>query len=646
MKINRWLKKILKFNATLVCLGLILGGTYLAPTVNAKTTYKTLAFDKKLETAQDFEKGEFKNSKIKETAQGIEMESLDGQAGEYITPIIQAPFGATYIGLHWKTESLYDSSVVAYLRTSSDGINFSEWIETTAEADEGRDDMKSDEVFAALIGVEKTSFAQARIEFIPTKGISSKLNNLTFTFINSGEESKQITSELSIAPKSIAGSVSTLKTSPNGQSINVISREDWGADESYRLTRRGAEAWPRSYHGTRKLIVHHTAGASSNGVMDLDTNKATVRAIYYYHAVTQGWGDIGYNALVDAAGNIYEGRYGTHDAVMRTNPSSDQIMVLDVETAQASSYNSGSFGVSAMGDFTNFDIPDAQLAGMENVLAFVADSRGIDALGSSDFRRNDGAWDTDLNNIVGHRDVNATACPGDRFYLLMENIKANVASSMLLTPNLSNFSATVDSAPVSGTSVGLGILNFSWDGFLGATQYQYTLERVFGTAGVASDSEPWQTAWLNPENTNMETTFSMNVQVDAGTLKANSNYVFYVRALDVNGVPISSVSHVNFFKDGLVNPDNEIPVVTITAPANDANISGTVLITASASDNVGVTSMKLYIDGKQTAASSTGSLNYSWNTKRVAIGSHTINVKAYDAVGNMGEATIMVNRVK
>lgn len=644
MKINRWLKKILKFNAVLVCLGLILGGTYLTSTVNAKTNYKTLAFDKKLETVQDFEKGEFKNIKIKETIQGIEMDSLDGQEREYITPIIQAPFGATYIGLHWKQEFSDDASIIAYIRTSADGINFSEWIETTAEADEGRDDMKRDEVFAALVGVEKASFAQAKIEFIPNKGISPKLNNLTFTFINSGEESKQVTSELSLAPKSIAGIIGTPKTSPNGQSINVISREDWGADESYRLTRRGAEAWPRSYHGIRKLIVHHTAGLSSNGVTDIETNKATVRAIYYYHAVTQGWGDIGYNALVDAAGNIYEGRYGTHDTVMRTSPTPDQIMVLDVEAAQASSYNSGSFGVSAMGDFTNFDIPDAQLAGVENVLAYVADSRGIDALGNSDFRRNDGAWHMDLNNIVGHRDVNATLCPGDRFYPLMDNIKASVAN--LMQPSLSNFSATVDSVPISGSSVGLGMLNFSWDGFPNAAQYQYTLERVFGTAGVASDSEPWQTAWLNPENTNIQNTSGTSVQIDAGTLKANSNYVFYVRALDMNGMPISSVSHVNFFKDSSVALDTEKPIVTITAPANGVDVTGIVSIFASASDNVGVTSMKLYIDGKQTATSSTGSLSYSWNTKRVTVGTHTINVKAYDAAGNLGEDMIIVNRVK
>lgn len=643
---KRWLKKLFKFNAVLVILGLIFGMTSFTPTASAKTTYKTLAFDKKLEKAQDFEKGEFKNAKINETADGIELGSSDGE-GEYITPVIQAPFGATDIGLHWKEKDAGKNLIATYIRTSNDGITFGEWIKTSVELDESRDDTKNEEIFAALVGAEKNSFAQAKIEFIPQDGISPKLKNITFTFINSGEESKQVTKELSLAPKSIAAGEGTLKTSPHGQNLNVISREDWGADESYRF-KNGQEDWPRSYHGTRKLVVHHTAVASSNGVTDLETNKAEVRAIYYYHAITQQWGDIGYNALVDASGNVYEGRYGTHDTATRSNPTADQIMTLDVEAGHTSGYNSGSFGVSAMGDFTSFDIPSAQSDGLKNVLAYVADSRGINTQGNTDFRRYDGTWHNGLNNVIAHRDATATACPGDKLYAQMTNIITGVDNLLdSATSNLSGFSATINSNPISGTSIGLGTINFSWSAFSGATQYQYALERVFGTPGVASDSEPWKTAWLNPENTSIKTTSNASIQIDSGTLQTNSNYVFYVRALDVNNLPISTVSHVNFVRNGSVASDTEKPVVTISKPLNGTNVaSGTVSISASATDNVKVTSIKLYIDGKRVATSSSGSLNYSWNTKRVTVGSHTINVKAYDAAKNMGEFTITVNRVK
>ena len=60
-------------------------------------------------------------------------------------------------------------------------------------------------------------------------------------------------------------------------------------------------------HGTRRITMHHTANANSNGTADLEANKAEVRAIHYYHAATKRWGDIGYNALVDAVATEFYG---------------------------------------------------------------------------------------------------------------------------------------------------------------------------------------------------------------------------------------------------------------------------------------------------------------------------------------------------
>lgn len=646
MRIKRILRKLMKANAVLVCVSLIIGLVSFAPTISAQTKYKTLAYDKKLEKRQDFENGKFQNVKLKEENGGIEMSSADEQQGEYITPVIEAPFGATHIGLHWKEKLAGENLITAYVRTSSDGENFGEWEKASVEMDESRDNKKSEEIFATLIGTANAKFAQAKIEFVPENGIAPKLKSLTFTFLNSGEESKQVTKKLSLVPTSTAEGIGTLKTSPGGQSVNVISREDWGANESYRLNTDGSESWPRSYHGTRKIIVHHTAIASSNGETDLEANKATVRSIYYYHAVTQGWGDIGYNALVDAAGNVYEGKYGTHGiSPTRFAPSADQIMTLDVEAAHAASYNSGSFGVSAMGDFTNFEVPTAQLEGLKSVLAYVADSRGINVQGKSDFLRYDGTWHNDLNNVVAHRDVTATACPGDKLYAQMTTIKSTVDNFPGILTNLNGFSATVNTIPISGTSVGLGTINFSWSAFSGAAQYQYALERVYGTTGDASNSEPWETAWLNPESTNMKTTASTSVLVDASTLQLNSQYVFYVRALDANGLPMSNTSHVNFKKDSTFL-DTQAPLAKIIKPLDGANVSGTVAISASATDNVKVVKFELYIDGVKKATATSGSLSYNWNTKKVSIGLHTIMVKAYDAANNIGTVSISVNRVR
>jgi hypothetical protein len=63
-----------------------------------------------------------------------------------------------------------------------------------------------------------------------------------------------------------------------------------------------------------------------------------------------------------------------------------------------------------------------------------------------------------------------------------------------------------------------------------------------------------------------------------------------------------------------------------------------VTVSAKATDNVGVTSVTLYIDNSAVATTNLGSISYKWNIKKVS-GSHTIYAKASDAAGNVGTST-------
>src|SRR5947207_8926346 len=86
-------------------------------------------------------------------------------------------------------------------------------------------------------------------------------------------------------------------------------------------------------------------------------------------------------------------------------------------------------------------------------------------------------------------------------------------------------------------------------------------------------------------------------------------------------------------------PDTTPPTTSITAPANGATISGTVSVTASASDNVGVTKVEFYLDGALKSTSTTSPYSWSWNTTTSTNGSHTLQSKAYDAANNIGAST-------
>ncbi len=85
--------------------------------------------------------------------------------------------------------------------------------------------------------------------------------------------------------------------------------------------------------------------------------------------------------------------------------------------------------------------------------------------------------------------------------------------------------------------------------------------------------------------------------------------------------------------------DTTPPVTSITAPAAGSTVSGTVSVTASASDNVGVTNVQFYVDGALAGSDATSPYAYSWNTASVSNGSHTLQSRAYDAAGNVGNST-------
>jgi len=68
-----------------------------------------------------------------------------------------------------------------------------------------------------------------------------------------------------------------------------------------------------------------------------------------------------------------------------------------------------------------------------------------------------------------------------------------------------------------------------------------------------------------------------------------------------------------------------------------------VAIRVTASDNVGVNRIELFIDDVLKSAVSSGTtLSYNWNTNKVFRGLHVISTKAYDSAGNVGTNSVTV----
>ena len=93
-------------------------------------------------------------------------------------------------------------------------------------------------------------------------------------------------------------------------------------------------------------------------------------------------------------------------------------------------------------------------------------------------------------------------------------------------------------------------------------------------------------------------------------------------------------------------PDTTPPSVSITSPAGGASVSGTTTISASASDNVGVTRVDFFVDGVLLSSDTSSPYSASWNTTSATNATHSLTARAFDAANNQttsGAVSVTVN---
>jgi thermitase len=118
--------------------------------------------------------------------------------------------------------------------------------------------------------------------------------------------------------------------------------------------------------------------------------------------------------------------------------------------------------------------------------------------------------------------------------------------------------------------------------------------------------------------------------------------IYYLEVIAYDGS--GNIGKSNAITVYVNNPKDTIaPVVSISSPQNGSYVTGTQKIKITASDNVGVSKVELYIDGAlRGVATNQNTFTYTWNTRKEARGNHTISTKAYDTAGNVGGNTITV----
>ncbi|MGC0250371.1 N-acetylmuramoyl-L-alanine amidase [Pseudactinotalea sp. Z1748] len=200
-------------------------------------------------------------------------------------------------------------------------------------------------------------------------------------------------------------------TSATASAPRVITRSGWRADES-KMT------WTPSNRDLRAAVVHHTAGTNNYTAAQ---SPAIVQGIYHFHAVTRGWGDIGYNFLVDKYGQVFEGRTGSFAAPHGQMP----------QAAHALGFNDGTLGISVLGDYSAVHAPESILDTMAEVIAWKFAAAGIDMAtpsGMTSPGTSARPRGQNLPRVFAHRDVGSTTCPGNNIYARMAMINEKVAT--------------------------------------------------------------------------------------------------------------------------------------------------------------------------------------------------------------------------
>ena len=205
-----------------------------------------------------------------------------------------------------------------------------------------------------------------------------------------------------LQPAVPAASASAAATTPT-----IITRRQWGADESLRS--------PATYNTTVKaIVIHHTA--SSNDYTAA-TAAAQIRGIYAYDTRGLGWSDIAYNFLVDKFGRIYEGRAGSITGAVRG--------------AHAMGFNTDTMGVAALGNYETASAPGVMVDALAKVAGWKLSQYGVNPEGTATLTSAGGTGTkyaagakVSLPTVNAHQNTSYTLCPGRYLYPQMATIRS------------------------------------------------------------------------------------------------------------------------------------------------------------------------------------------------------------------------------
>lgn len=315
-------------------------------------------------------------------------------ADYFISKSLQLPFKNvtefTTISFKINSVEIYDEHSIQ-IRYSRDGNIWIEWKDLHLDYGHRKDEQSDSIVTTELEYIDKKyKYYQFKLTSKITSSNEISLHFFSPTVTNLNNEINNRLSE----------------PFNNAQLTCSCSQPSYTNRSNWSCPTGSSSSWTPVNTTVTHLIVHHSAGSNSSSNW-----AATVLSIWNQHTYTNGWGDIGYNWLIDPNGVIYEGR--------ASSGSSDPI------GAHMCSNNANKMGVCLLGDFTSQQPTYAARQALLKLLAWKSCQKNIDPLGSGSTSSYSGF----MSNISGHRDgcsPSYTECPGSAFYTTLSSIRTDV----------------------------------------------------------------------------------------------------------------------------------------------------------------------------------------------------------------------------
>ena len=340
------------------------------------------------------------------------------------------------VGVTW-TGTIADSTYFQ-VRTRSSHM-WSKW-EKLAYSDDHGVDSGSPESVGVRFGVDPLLVPNADGIEWRMQNLNGEIpNDLRLELVNSPVTSSDRT--LAVR-RSVTSEVPSTVTSPQGAVVSrpeIVSRSQWGADESKR------DKTPRMGSNIIAGFIHHTATTSN---YTPEQAPGQIRNLYAYFTQSLKYADMGYNFLVDKYGTIYEGRAGC----VRGSSAPCDGPSLPVQGAHTAGMNEDTFAISAVGNFDTVKPTKESAALMvdsiSQLMAWKLAPYGLDPKAVAQIPSTDNSGKSRYSYgqiastpvISAHRDVGLTVCPGRYLYPYVPEIRDR--ASYLLRPVLQDLSVS------------------------------------------------------------------------------------------------------------------------------------------------------------------------------------------------------------